>query len=840
MKQLYINNKRVIIAEDTYFAFTHTISDIENINLIGVPSSKSINIPRCPQNDEIFGYICEISRINSDATDNFIGVSFNQIKKCNYILYNDGEIISEGLILIDNITETEYSITLYDKLIEQIELLGGDAETNEYYLNSCDILINDTPLNVKSTAFGIANINNYEEIKPVICIKDDSFDKKTIRCVNVTGTTTGTTGYEAVSSLPTDCTSLQLRTLKNYEVNYAVSINDMVAAINNKYDDIIEIDNDLLKEFNDLHILTNSPSLTNYNITNNIFPTGVTSDTSFIIPLKNLSEESICIINGHKYFNLEFQITHESSATQVIGYRDYFGMQDPEYRYSTTPDGTIFNKRWIKLNLVSGTPPFTSGDILKSADRYYEIDYIKNVNTTFTVVSSIYVSKITVTANILIDLDFYPNFKADETDSYINVTLYDYDQSYPNYHWKLLDFLSVHQTEFKITSNSKLTETNTQFRTGDYITSASILPKVSIKDFIIQLAKFCNLSIIRNGDKLKLEPKKYYLTTDVLLIDSIDEISTNNITFNKLKLINNLPKSDVLDKYKTTYKTTYGSQIINTGYSIKNNEKSITLEASIPFLLTDVNSYAYDRFTRYYGGGYCKANHGVITDLSDKLVFGYLNTITTNPIYITNDSPFEGGMDTLSITGATEVKFVHYNNHLYNYTQLTDENPGKYLFQGPYSTGTTEDYQLRVLDSYYTFSPYLFNGSTITKSLELNKPFVSYAFIQDTNYPLNTTLYYRFHRNLLIDKYNSNTHILKVKMFVDGVIDIYKIYNYKNSLYIISQIVEYDPTEPGIYEIQLMKVNDLNNYILSTDNNYILTEDNDYTLTEESDLTKLE
>lgn len=822
MKQLYINNKRVIIAEDTYFPFTHTISDLENVNVIGIPSSKSITIPRCPQNDEIFGYIAEITRINSDSTDNFIGVSFNQIKKCNYILYNNSEIISEGLILIDNITESEYSITLYDKMIEKLELLEGNDTTYEYYLNSCVLNVSGSPLNIKSTAFNVSNINNYSELKSVVCIKDDSFDKKTIRCINVTGTT-GTTGFESTNTLPTDCTSLQLRTLKNYEVNYAVSVNDMVAAINSKYDDIIEIDNDLVEEFNDLHILTNSPLINDYNITNNILPTGVTSATRFTIPLVNPTGGQICKINGHKYFNLTFTITHTGDTTALIGgrLRDGFATWNPEYRYDTTPDGTTFTKRWLKVNLVNGTSPFTSGEVVKSLDRYYEIDYVKNVNTTFVLQAGLpsdtydyYVKSITVTANILIDLDFYPNFKYDNTNSYLTVQLYDYDQAYPNYKWKIMDGLAdVVQTQFALIAPSKLTETNTEFRTGDYITSSNILPKVSIKDFIIQLAKFCNLSITRNENKLKLEPKKYYLTNDVLLIDSIDEISTNNITFNKLKLINNLPKSDILDKYKTTYKTTYGSQIINTGYSIKNNEKSITLEASIPFLLTDVNSYAYDRFTRYYGGGYCKANHGVINDLNDKLTFGYLNTITTNPIYITNDSPYEGGMDTLLITGATEIKFVHYNNHLYNYTQLSDENPGKYLFQGPYSTGTTEDYQLRVLNSYYTFSPYQFSGSTITKSLELNKPFVSYSFINDSNYPIDSTLYYRFHRNLLIDKYSSNTHILKVKMFINGIIDIYKIYNYKNSYYIISNIVEYDPTVPGIYQIELMRVNDINNYI---------------------------
>ena len=61
---------------------------------------------------------------------------------------------------------------------------------------------------------------------------------------------------------------------------------------------------------------------------------------------------------------------------------------------------------------------------------------------------------------------------------------------------------------------------------------------------------------------------------------------------------------------------------------------------------------------------------------------------------------------------------------------------------------------------------------------------------------------------MLIDKYNQNTHIIKANIYINGKIDIYKIYNINNTNYIISNIIEYDPTQPDIYEIELMRVND--------------------------------
>ena len=84
MKQLFINNKRVVIEESTYFPFTHKVSDLQDVSIIGLPVSKSVTIPRCAVNDEIFGNIAEINRVALNNGENKIGVSFNQIQKTNY------------------------------------------------------------------------------------------------------------------------------------------------------------------------------------------------------------------------------------------------------------------------------------------------------------------------------------------------------------------------------------------------------------------------------------------------------------------------------------------------------------------------------------------------------------------------------------------------------------------------------------------------------------------------------------------------------------------------------------------------------------------------------------
>jgi hypothetical protein len=94
----------------------------------------------------------------------------------------------------------------------------------------------------------------------------------------------------------------------------------------------------------------------------------------------------------------------------------------------------------------------------------------------------------------------------------------------------------------------------------------------------------------------------------------------------------------------------------------------------------------------------------------------------------------------------------------------------------------------------------------------MNKPTYNYADITDTQYPASKTHYFKYWKDHITDIYDVNTHILSTRMFISGELDIYKIYNYKNSYYIISEITEYDPTLPRIYEVKLLRVNNLDAY----------------------------
>lgn len=806
MKQLYIQNKKVMMDENTYFPFTNIISDLEDVSIIYFPKTKTVTIPRNIQNDEIFGHIAEMTRVNINSNDNKVGVSFNQIKKCEYILYDDNIVISKGLVIINSISNTDYEITLYDILIQKLEELDGDNDTGEYFLTDIDLFtpFKSNSLTTKQIITGLTST-----IIPVAGIKENEndLDDGTIRCITVSGSTYKPDNVD----LPSDCTSLQLRSMKSYEFNYATTLDNVITAINNKYGNTLLYDNSISNLFTDTYMLLESPKNEEKSIINEYNLQGYSNSYSTMsYRVLTTGGTDVCNVNGNKVFNMNIEIIWSGDTTSLIGGRkqDGFGTWDPEYHFETTPDGTVFSKVWIKVDLSNNTK--------KNNPAYYEVNLVKGVNTTFydvEVIEGTYVKGVILNTNLTINLDFYPEFDHSlNNPTFMELGIYNYDPGNPSFKWMIMDGLDdVIITNFSIKTGSTLTESALAFRTNDLVTTEKVMPKISIKSFMLQLAKFYNLDIIIDeNDVLKLVPKKYYLSNDLLLVDSINNITTNNITFNKLKLNTALPKDDALTSYKEKYNSTYATQVIDTGYSIKKSVKEINLDTSIPVFMRDFNSFAYQNFGKYMNGGYAKQNYGIINDLKNKLTLCYVNEVNDR-LYINDDTPFEGALKTTIETGSTEAKFVHNNYYLYCNLSLKDNDSNKFTFSGE----TDMMYGGSIVDKYYTVSPYKFEDGIITSSLEMGKPEINYCGITDARYPSTSTLYYKHHRNMLTDKYNHDTHIIDCNVYVNGPIDVYKIYNYQNSYYIISEIVEYDPTIPGIYNVKLMRVNNINNYIVN-------------------------
>ena len=387
MKQLYINNKRVIISEDSYFPFTYKVTDLENVDFINIPSSKTINIPINAQNNEIFGYICEITRQLYDATDNKVSVSFNQIKKATYQLFDDSQLVSEGLVVIDNITNTDYECTLYDVLIDLIESLE-DQTLDELVIKN---KLNNNPLNValnSSSAHLMSYIPEYG-IHPVFGKSDSNLNKSKIVCKTKSEGSFKTD----VIDLPVELDPLQARTFKSYDSHWAIPVISIMDAISEK-NPKIEFTNKVRQRIYDLYMQLNKPTMgkesaydeftnqSHSNKTLDFAPNGTWmggGDGDIDTYNAYSGGYTTTIRNGNNHIKVGYDMTFKDDTTyQSNMYMQYGGKSF----FSYTPKGTVVGVIRVKSFLT--LKDNLSDDILYvSKPVENRIELIKDINCFF-------------------------------------------------------------------------------------------------------------------------------------------------------------------------------------------------------------------------------------------------------------------------------------------------------------------------------------------------------------------------------------------------------------------------------------------------------------------------
>lgn len=777
MKQLIINGDLALIDVNQYFPFTYKVSDLEEINIINFPSTKSVMLPRNTQNDELFGHIAEISRVNYGYADGGSGVSFNQFKKANYTLLNNSEIVSEGLLRIVNITRDAYEVELYDESIELLEELE-DKEISDLTIINPQT---NRPLEERLNYQSIDNMLKQDwGITPVFV---DADSKYTGSRIFANQEDVG----EKVLELPRELTPLQMSTFSASDIPFTIHITKLM--------DMIESDHSVTfsKDIRDLlayvHMLLKRPK-------NSLVSTEtkMKSDTA----TKNANDKDLLV-----WHNTNWLL--ESGRYYMIFNGEYQAKYEYDFKVETTQAGDIITQYDGKNYTDSGTHEGSALGVLAVDTSVYlmgggfsqaiftKIPLYKDRNAFYSKSGNKRI--LHLKGSFITTMNIYQKWKAGSTMGvFHSFSGRRWGAGANTYRGKDLNFFGFEGDSGKFTVTSTITPTITHkhldFVEYDLLDSKKLLPKISIKDFIINLAKIFNLHISVQDKRLLIDIKRYYKSSEPLVIDDEVNIDVSKVNFSRLEIKSDRPQSPLIDEYEEQYNT-WASKIINTGYSIKKEEESIELPYGTPFALIDYNFFAYDLFGMYLNGGYRRYPVGSIKGLEEGLVLGYLG-INEEPMYVT-DAEFLG------------EEFVISNKKL---TRQTGDNGVEWVFD----EGSNEF--VTTLDSYPTFLPYRFRDGNIIESLEINKPHYNFAGITDSQYPDSATLYNRFHKDMLEDKFSANTHVLSGKMFIDGVRATDKIYNYRNSNYIISELVEYDPTEPDMYEVKLMRVNDTDKYTI--------------------------
>ena len=789
MKELYINDKRVVLAEDTYFPFQQKVSSLDDFTIIGIPSSKTINIPVCVDNDEIFGHIASITRHTASNSNDLIGISFNQTKRVGYKLYDNSQIISEGIIIINNITNTDYEIQLFDKLTDLIE------EFSEVDMDTLNLIINDEVFTGRTTADFIKSLNDTPtELKVLVNKSSNDLYKNAI-------VSNGSTLIK--QELPIEMSDIQFRTIKNYNFEYAVPLTTVVNSINASYDDVIEIDETAESIFNETHLLLGKVGLIQdiqeYTaVGTNDLPNSEGNTTSITngendFEFKTSTPEFIGVENGKYKLNIPFQLVFTPmTPTAIIGSR----ADDPfTFYYIGAADGSYIGDLTIgaKFKVYNGATQIV---ISKASD--FVIPCILGSNMVVETTSPTEIKRIIISGTYTTTIEYYPQLFPTYNKIYLSL---DFNSLFTASNAYLAFKASTTYDDFvlsKLIGDSVVRFESTETaRTGALVDGSTLFKKIKIRDFLINTCKFFNLGVKNNTGKLNIHRKYYTLTDESLPISNIIGLNVNNFDFSRLKLTQNTPDFDLINKYDTEYNKIWGEKVINTGYAIKKREKEINFGIGIPVLFTDYQSYAYDSFTNYRNAGYRRTNIGVTTGLSNGISFCFIQE-NAEPIWVSDDSQYETSMD----ESGNDIEFALYNEKML-YTDSTFKFPT--LDDGSGS---------RLLLKHYTATPYkLDSEGNVIEALEINKSTINFAGIPDAKYPESSTHYNIFFKKYIQDIYDVNCHILDAELWIDGVFDPYKIYNYKNANYVVSEITEYDPTIPDVYNVKFLKVKELNNYL---------------------------
>ena len=123
--KLFIQGKEVEFSKDPNICLNYTEKDLHNPTIVKNSFSKSITLEGTPRNNDIFGHIWDLTRVQSN-------LNLNPIKKADFQLFVNGELFEKGYVKLDKVTRTnnttQYSLTLFGGLGQFFYNLSYDQD----------------------------------------------------------------------------------------------------------------------------------------------------------------------------------------------------------------------------------------------------------------------------------------------------------------------------------------------------------------------------------------------------------------------------------------------------------------------------------------------------------------------------------------------------------------------------------------------------------------------------------------------------------------------------------------------------------------------------------------
>lgn len=133
--ELFIENNKVDITEDVVVPLTFAVAEIRDISKKRTSFSKTVRVPGTKNNNKLFGHYYDISAVTrpEGASGKNINVNFNQKKKADFLLLNNGASVLSGTVELRSVDITDgkitYNLVLFGELANLMSALGDKKLT---------------------------------------------------------------------------------------------------------------------------------------------------------------------------------------------------------------------------------------------------------------------------------------------------------------------------------------------------------------------------------------------------------------------------------------------------------------------------------------------------------------------------------------------------------------------------------------------------------------------------------------------------------------------------------------------------------------------------------------
>lgn len=150
---LFIGNLQALCDTSELVLFTYTREQLDSPAIVKNSYSQEVVLPRCGENDAIFGHFGRLDRVTMVDTTNGTGEAFNALKRLPFAIYDEkNDIVESGYAKLNSVDAEGYHVNLYGSLGEFFYHIGFDSVGNKKTLAD---LLYKTPNNEWRDLYGI-------------------------------------------------------------------------------------------------------------------------------------------------------------------------------------------------------------------------------------------------------------------------------------------------------------------------------------------------------------------------------------------------------------------------------------------------------------------------------------------------------------------------------------------------------------------------------------------------------------------------------------------------------------------------------------------------------------